>query len=305
MKKRSILCAALVAAVSVATVTEALAADTNSEAINAFVKSSTENRIISAVNTAVSKSATAAEAVQESGIYYDGEPVYNAAEQFFSGILYCSVKNVVLAALPDAVITAANGRFQITSDELSADFTVGSTYVQANGRYLYVPGGVKNVGGVTLLPARTLAKILGCTATWNPSTEIMSLRSTGEVIESGDSYYDQEDLYWLSRIIYGESGNQPLTGKIAVGNVILNRVESSLFPNTIYDVIFQKNQFTPAGSSYFDRTPNAESVIAAKLVLDGAVVLDDALYFNQAGLNCWAARNCSYVTTIGGHAFYA
>ena len=94
MKKRSILCAALVAAVSVATVTEALAADTNSEAINAFVKSSTENRIISAVNTAVSKSATAAEAVQESGIYYDGEPVYNAAEQFFSGILYCSVKNV-------------------------------------------------------------------------------------------------------------------------------------------------------------------------------------------------------------------
>ena len=105
--------------------------------------------------------------------------------------------------------------------------------------------------------------------------------------------------------MFCESGNQPLTGKIAVANVVLNRVYNSRFPDTVYDVIFQKNQFGPASSGSIYREPNVESVIAAKLAMDGAEALDNVLFFNRAGLNCYASRNRSYVATIGGHAFYA
>ena len=122
--------------------------------------------------------------------------------------------------------------------------------------------------------------------------------------DRGETFYQEDELYWLSHIIYAESGNQPMAGRIAVGNVIMNRVEDSRFPNTIYGVIFQKNQFSPAQSGSIYREPSEESIIAAKLVLDGAEVMEDALYFNRAGLSCWASRNRSLIATIGNHSFY-
>lgn len=113
-------------------------------------------------------------------------------------------------------------------------------------------------------------------------------------------------MYWLSRIIYAESGNQPLDGKIAVGNVVLNRVASPGFPNSVYEVIFQRNQFTPAANGSINRTPSAESVVAAKLCLDGANTAGSALYFVNPTVapGSWASRNRPYVATIGAHAFY-
>ena len=92
-----------------------------------------------------------------------------------------------------------------------------------------------------------------------------------------------------------------------MGNVVLNRVASSLFPNSVYDVIFQRNQFTPASSGSINREPSEDAVIAAKLCLDGANTADNALYFvnPKASPNSWASRNCTYVATIGAHAFFA
>ena len=99
------------------------------------------------------------------------------------------------------------------------------------------------------------------------------------------------------------AGNQPLDGKIAVGNVVLNRVASPRFPNSVYEVIFQRNQFTPAANGSINRTPSAESVVAAKLCLDGANTAGSALYFvNPTVAPGWASRNRPYVATIGAHA---
>ncbi|MPM79138.1 hypothetical protein SDC9_126170 [bioreactor metagenome] len=99
-----------------------------------------------------------------------------------------------------------------------------------------------------------------------------------------------------------------MNGKVGVGSVILNRVASPLFPNTIYDVIFDARggsyQFSPARSGVINREPNAESTIAAKLCLDGAREAGGSLYFNAVGLSCWASRNRTLVTTIGNHSFY-
>ncbi len=192
-------------------------------------------------------------------------------------------------------------------DTLTMTAAVGDQYVVANGRYLYVEDGVITLDGAVAVPVRVLAEVMKMTTEYDAQTGLVHLTSSEEIgyLEDGDTYYDSDSLYWLSRIIYCESGNQVLDGKIAVGNVVLNRVNDSRFPDTIYDVIFQKNQFSPASSGSIYREPNAESVIAAKLALDGAVVLEDALFFNQAGLVCYASKNRPYITTIGGHAFYA
>ena len=85
--------------------------------------------------------------------------------------------------------------------------------------------------------------------------------------------YSEEDLYWLARIISAESRGEPLEGQIAVGNVVLNRVDSDNYPDTIKEVIFDRNhgvQFEPVenGTVYDDPTPT--SVLAAKLALEGA-----------------------------------
>ena len=92
--------------------------------------------------------------------------------------------------------------------------------------------------------------------------------------------------------------------------MILNRVASPLFPNTIYEVIFDRrygsNQFTPVTNGTIYNTPNAESVIAAKLCLDGAREADDSLYFvaSRSANRSWAGRNRAYCETIGAHTFY-
>lgn len=75
--------------------------------------------------------------------------------------------------------------------------------------------------------------------------------------------YVEEDLYWLSRAIYSESGNQPMKGRIAVGTVILNRVADEAFPDTIQEVIFAPGQFSPVANGTIYRTPDEKSVIAA------------------------------------------
>ena len=185
---------------------------------------------------------------------------------------------------------------------------VGEKYVQANGRYLYVKDGVRLVHDKVAVPVRVLAKIFNLDVGYDSATENVTLDSqsgVGAYLQDAESYYNADTLYWLSRIIYAESGNQVLEGKISVGNVVMNRVASPLFPDNIYDVLFQRNQFSPAISGSIYRDPNAESVVAAKLVMDGAVALENVLFFNRAGMNSYASRNRPYVGTIGAHAFYA
>jgi N-acetylmuramoyl-L-alanine amidase len=93
-----------------------------------------------------------------------------------------------------------------------------------------------------------------------------------------------------------------------VGNVILNRVASPSFPNTIYDVIFDKKfgvQFTPAYSGSIYCKPSADSVIAAKIALEGYNTASGSLFFSSSSVSCWASKNRPYVTQIGNHRFYA
>ena len=244
---------------------------------------------------------TAAQAAESKpapvAVVVNGETIEHTA-QAHSGTTYVSLYHVTMALLPEAVITWEDNQLVARAEGLTMSARIGSAYLVANGRYLYVPGGVKAAeDGDTLVPTRALAAALGADVAWTGAVEFTAGES---FILPGDQFYNAEDLNLLARVITHESGNQPLAGKIAVGNVILNRVAHRSFPNTVSDVIYEKNQFPGATNA----TPNAESIIAAKLCLDGAVTVPGALYFNGVGKACWASRNKTHLATIGGHAFY-
>ena len=230
----------------------------------------------------------------------DGVTMENFVAEGYSRTTYVSMYGVTLALRPDAVITWEDNQMVARAEDFTLSARVGEPYLVVNGRYLYIPDRVKSdAAGDTLVPTRTIAAALGATVTWDNDLGVV-FTGGGAPLVSGDEFYNADDLDLLSRVIMHESGNQPLRGKISVGNVILNRVASPIYPNTVYAVIFEPHQFPGAT----DATPSAECILAAKLAMDGAQVVPGALYFNRADSSSWASRNKTYITAIGGHAFY-
>ena len=223
---------------------------------------------------------------------------------------YVPLRAVTNLLVNGASISWVNGCAIVKTSNLTLIARPGDSYLEANGRMLYIKDGVKAVNGAVMVPIRVLAKALGASLTWDSVTELISVISGSGSITSGDTYYDSNAVYWLSHIISAESGSEPLAGKLAVGNVVLNRVASADFPDTIYDVIFDLSwggQFEPVSNGTIYNTPTEESILAAKLCLDGASVVGASLYFlNPAkASNFWAVNNCTYIATIGSHQFYA
>ncbi|WZL71667.1 cell wall hydrolase [Clostridiaceae bacterium 35-E11] len=119
-----------------------------------------------------------------------------------------------------------------------------------------------------------------------------------------------KDVYWLSRIIHAEAEAEPYKGKVAVGNVIRNRVSSDEFPNSIYGVIFEYYkgipQFSPVAEGTIYNTPSKESIQAAKDALNGVRPVGNAEYFfnPDKAKGKWIVQNKTYVMRIGNHVFY-
>ena len=168
---------------------------------------------------------------------------------------------------------------------------------------------MKNINDRIFLPVRIAAKLFCVDVDWNSSSRTVMLKSTNKQFLSGSEYYNSDDLYWLSRIINAEASGESLRGKIAVGNVVINRRASKSYPNTIYGVIFDRKngtQFSPVAIGTIYKTPNAESVIAAKICLDGYTVSDSILFFMNPRIatNNWISKNRPFAFRIGNHNFY-
>lgn len=232
----------------------------------------------------------------------------DVAPKVINNTTYVSLRSVTEALRADAHVSW-EGRAVARASGLTMTAAPGEHYMEANGRALYIGDTVRAEAGRTLVPVRTLAKALDATVDWDPATGDVNIQQGSGTITSADAYYNQDDLYWLSRIISAESQGEPLTGKIAVGNVILNRVKSGEFPGSVYGVIFDQRwggQFTPVQNGTIYHTPTAESVLAAKLCLDGANTAGESIYFLAPAIasNHWVMQNRPYVTTIGNHWFY-
>lgn len=232
----------------------------------------------------------------------------DAAPRVVNGSTYVSLRSVTEALRADASVSW-EGMAVVRAPGLDVRAQPGSTYIEANGRALYVRDAVRVDGGRTMVPVRVLADAMDASVQWDPSTGDIAISSGSGAIAPATDHYNADDLYWLSRIISAESRGEPFDGKVAVGNVVLNRVNSGEFPNSVYGVIFDARwggQFEPVRNGTIYQEPTAESVLAAKLCLEGADVAGGSLYFLAPAIasNTWIMQNRPYVKTIGNHWFY-
>ena len=222
------------------------------------------------------------------------------------GSTYVSLSAFAKTLAPEAQINWNGQAMTVTTGKLSLTAQAGQLYLEANGRYLYIPETVQRAGDQVYVPLRTAAKAFDASVGYDSATNVATVVQGSGAIQSGGSFYNQDDLFWLSRVIYRESGNQSLEGQMAVGNVVLNRVADPAFPNTVEGVLAQKNQFSTYKSGALRKTtPSVASTIAAKLVLDGGEVEETkGATFFDSGSNSWAAKHKRLIATLGGHNFY-
>lgn len=109
----------------------------------------------------------------------------------------------------------------------------------------------------------------------NSSKEVTSRSSNSlsekntETIEKTDEKINSDDLDLMARIIYAEAGNCSDEEQLLVGNVIMNRVASSKYPNTIREVIYQKGQYSPTWNGAINKKPSEKAIKNAKRILNG------------------------------------
>ncbi|MCI8528013.1 MAG: cell wall hydrolase [Lachnospiraceae bacterium] len=118
--------------------------------------------------------------------------------------------------------------------------------------------------------------------------------------------WDSEDAYLLAKIAMAEAEGEDVEGKALVILVVLNRVWSDKFPDSIPEVIFQKRQFSPVGNGRFDRVePNRECYEALELIqLNKWDESQGALYFESEGESSWHRDNLHFIFRHGNHYFY-
>lgn len=230
----------------------------------------------------------------------DGVPLNTGTTPIYENTTFVSLRGLIQKLLPDSVVRWEDGQAVAQTEGLVLTAQPGEDALMCNGSRVELNQAVRLEEGRTLVPVRPLAGLLGLEVSWNAATGEVAL-STPE---------DENDaLYWLSRIISAESQGECWAGKIAVGNVVLNRVASPDFPNTIYGVIFDERwggQFEPVRNGTVYNEPTTESIRAAMACLKGANVVGNSLYFLAPELtdNHWTMENRDFITTIGAHWFY-
>ncbi len=254
--------------------------------------------------TAVSVTASAA------SLELDGKKIYENIPNF-GGTTYVPLRSMSVHLDSDAQVSWTGSKAIVETDSVYLEVVPNAVSITANGKSISVPQGVKLIDGTTYIPVRAMGEAFGVYVDWDGirGTVIVST-STDSSGGTDNSAYDEDELYWMSRIISAEAAGEPFDGKVAVGNVIMNRVESNLYPDTIYEVIFDRNhgvQFEPILNGSIYNTPTNESIEAAKRVLDGVNVVGDALFFLNPDIaqSSWIVNNREFLMSIGDHDFYA
>jgi N-acetylmuramoyl-L-alanine amidase len=197
----------------------------------------------------------------------------------------------------------------VTNQQFQMEMGIGKQYISSNGRYFYAEDGVLLLQNRTMAPVRAFANASGAKVEWNGEKRQVYITQSNKPVLTAQQVYNEEDIYWLSRIIHAESEGESLVGQIAVGNVVLNRVRSSDYPNNIHDVIFDTNygvQFEPTQNGTINNTPSDRAIIAAKICLEGYSTAGECLYFLniKTAQSLWITNNRNYYSTIGNHSFY-
>lgn len=138
----------------------------------------------------------------------------------------------------------------------------------------------------------------------NSSYGVLAGQASGSGSSGNTNGYSSSDVYLLARTIYAEGRGEPYTGQVAIGAVVLNRVRSSSFPNTISGVVYQKHAFTAVSDGQINLTPNETAMKAARDAINGWDPTGGALYYyNPAVATSSWIFDRQTVTVIGKHVF--
>jgi N-acetylmuramoyl-L-alanine amidase len=136
----------------------------------------------------------------------------------------------------------------------------------------------------------------------NQTLKALGMKTTNNQTQS--STYTDADINLLARLIYGEARGESYVGQVAVGAVVLNRIKSASFPNTMAGVIYQSYAFTAVDDGQINLQPNATARKAALDAINGWDPSYGALYYyNPAtATSSWIFTRKTTVT-IGNHVF--
>ncbi|MBQ8372563.1 MAG: cell wall hydrolase [Clostridia bacterium] len=226
-----------------------------------------------------------------------------------NGITYLPLRAATTALGAGSVsYNSASRTMTVSGRGLYLSATDGGYVTYANDRPLFsFSPNVVMSNGRMYIPASAFAKATGTRFELRGSA--VYLDGTFSPLASAKRFYRDDEVLWLARIISAEAKGESLLGQIAVGDVILNRVKSPLYPNTIYGVIFDRRygiQFSPVGNGTIYNTPSYTATLAAKICLEGTSLSDNALFFVNPvkAPGSWISRSREYAYTIGNHDFY-
>lgn len=122
--------------------------------------------------------------------------------------------------------------------------------------------------------------------------------------QSGTNGFSESDVYLLARTIYAEGRGEPYAGQVAIGAVIMNRIRSPKFPNTVAGVVYQKHAFTAVSDGQINLTPNQTAMQAARDAINGWDPSGGALYYYNPAVatSSWIFSR-ETITVIGRHVF--
>ena len=196
----------------------------------------------------------------------------------------------------EEVAVAAN----IVKGDTSSNIRAVQTRLKALGYYTIAVDGIW--GPKTLAAVKAFQRDYGLTVdgivgTW---TE----RSLGISLSSSGGGYSSPDRELLARCVYAESRGEPYAGQVAVAAVVLNRVDSASFPNSISGVIYQPYAFTCVTDGQINYTPDSTAYSAADDALSGWDPTNGCLYYyNPATATSKWIWSLKVEITIGRHSF--
>ncbi len=182
----------------------------------------------------------------------------------------------------------------INSENKTLFMAIDMEYYQLNGQILNLDVPPMLVEDTTYVPVRFVAEAFDFEVAWDEASRSVLLTKKDyeapeefKVKPEPEPTYSEDDLYWLSKIVTVEARGMSPEGKLAIANVIYNRVKSSIYPNTVHDVIFQIDsgyvQFPPAHMAGFIEMEASEGAKQAALeALSGNNNIEDCLFFNNA-----------------------
>ena len=165
--------------------------------------------------------------------------------------------------------------------------------------------GAKTLAAVKLFQKRNNLTVDGIVGAKTLAALGMSVSSsTTNKTTSSSTTYSDSDINLLTKLIYGEARGESYVGQVAVGAVVMNRIKSSSFPNTMSGVIYQRNAFTAVNDGQINLTPNDTARKAAIDAMNGWDPTYGAIYYYNPKIatSTWIFSRQTTIT-IGNHVF--